>query len=168
MNYNTFEISQAIKNFFIDNKYTINRSGLCRKIGIRHQPISDLILGTTVCLHQEYINKLLPSLYERGFYYTEMKIDLAFIQTKVCRYFNVPIDKVKSESRKGELVTARQFIFKFGREIAKLTLAKIGAETGDKGHVTVSHGIKTLNNLIETERKTKLHYLALEKRLKQA
>lgn len=165
MKYNTLEICKAIVDFVKVNKDVLKYEGLCSRAGVSRVPLKNLISGRYKTLDREYIDKLLPHLYQYGFYY---EIDLPYIQTTICRYFNVPIDKVKSNSRKGELVSARQFIFKFGREIAKLTLEKLGNDTGGKDHVTVMKAIERLDNLIETEHKTKIHYLALEKRLKQA
>lgn len=166
MRYNTNEISKEIKDFIIKQKDIIKYGGICRRGGVKFQPLADLLYGHNIALDRDYIDKILPHLIEFGFIYSKMVINLSFIQKKVCSYFNVPIDKVKSNSRKGEIVEARRFIFKFGSELAKISFQQIGRETGEKDHSTVGHGIKTLNNLIETERKTKLYFEDLGKQLK--
>jgi hypothetical protein len=166
MKYNTIDISQQIKDFLLKKKGDINKSKLCRQAEVRYQPISDLIYGKCFCFSPEYINKLLPYLHEYGFLYKDTTIDLAYIQEKTSHYFNVPIGKVKSESRKPELVQARQFIFKLSRKYSNITLREAGEKTGNKTHASVINAIKTLNGHIETESRTRAYYNHLEKQLK--
>ena len=55
-------------------------------------------------------------------------------------------------SRKRELVQSRQLSMTILKEETTLSLAKIGAEYG-KDHATVLHAVKTINNLMDTDKK---------------
>ncbi len=60
-------------------------------------------------------------------------------------------------SNKSKLVEARAICYSLGRNIAKLELSKLG-EPFNRDHSTVIHGMKTLKNLIETEKSTAHKY----------
>jgi len=60
-----------------------------------------------------------------------------------------------SKTRKKESVQARQIAMYFSIEFTKHSLAYIGKEIGGKKHSTVIHSYRTVNNLIETDKKYK-------------
>jgi chromosomal replication initiator protein len=71
----------------------------------------------------------------------------------VCKYFNIKQEIFQSKTQKREIVFARQIAFYFARKYTKLSLAKIGEKVGGKDHATVRHGIITVENLMETNKK---------------
>jgi chromosomal replication initiator protein len=74
----------------------------------------------------------------------------------VSRLLNVPIDDIKSKSRKRELITARNLIcYHYKTTRIDYTLEKIGHLIGNKDHATVLHGLKTYNNLYQTDKQFK-------------
>jgi len=80
------------------------------------------------------------------------KLKIDYIQKVVCEYFNVPIEMIQSNTRKREIVQARQVAMFFAMHMTKATCAFIGANIGNKDHATVTHSVKTITNLMETDR----------------
>lgn len=83
----------------------------------------------------------------------EMSID--DIQQVVCDHFDMPISALQSKTRKREVVQARQIAMYFCKTLTKASLASIGAQVGKKDHATVLYACKTVNNLIEIDKKFK-------------
>lgn len=96
---------------------------------------------------------------------TTHEISLDYIQKVVCDYFNLPIDLLKSKTRKREVVQARQIAMYFAKSLTKSSLSTIGAHCGGKDHATVLHACRTVNNLMDTDKKFKSHVTDLQKRI---
>lgn len=96
---------------------------------------------------------------------TTREVSVDYIQKVVCDYFNLPIELLKSKTRKREVVQARQIAMFFSKQHTKLSLASIGAQCGGKDHATVLHACKTVNNLIETDKRFKGYITDLEKKI---
>jgi chromosomal replication initiator protein len=54
----------------------------------------------------------------------------------------------------------------FAKNMTKASLASIGAAIGGKDHATVLHACKTVNNLIDYDKKFRMDLEEIEKRLK--
>ena len=97
---------------------------------------------------------------------TSRDISIDFIQKIVCDYFGIPVDRISSKTRKREVVQARQLAMYFSKKLTKSSLASIGLQCGNKDHATVLHACRTVNNLIETDKKYKSNVDELEKKIK--
>ena len=96
---------------------------------------------------------------------TAREVSIEYIQKVVCDYFDLPIEMLKSKTRKREVVQARQISMYFSKKMTKSSLASIGAHCGGKDHATVLHACRTVVNLSETDKQFR-HYLEeLEKKL---
>jgi len=93
------------------------------------------------------------------------EISIEYIQKMVCDYFDMPMDLMKSKSRKREVVQARQIAMYFSKAFTKSSLATIGAHCGGKDHATVLHACKTVNNLMETDKQFRAYVDDLEKKI---
>jgi chromosomal replication initiator protein len=109
-------------------------------------------------LAKDMIDKLVKS--------TRREISIDYIQKVVCNYFSMPVDLLGSKTRKREIVQARQIAMYFAKSMTKASLASIGSSIGGKDHATVLHACKTVNNLIETDKRFKIDLEEIEKRLK--
>ncbi len=109
-------------------------------------------------LAKEVIDKLIKN--------TKRELSIDYIQKVVCSYFNVPVEMLISTTRKREIVQARQIAMFFSKSLTKSSLATIGSQIGDKDHATVLHACKTVNNLLETDKRFKFQIDEIEKRLK--
>lgn len=67
---------------------------------------------------------------------------------------------ISEKSRRFDLVFARACYFKICRDLTNNSYQKIGSSLG-KNHATVMHGIKTLNDLIETDKDLQNRYYTL-------
>ena len=96
---------------------------------------------------------------------TAREVSIDYIQKVVCDYFDLPIELLKSKTRKREVVQARQIAMYFAKKMTKSSLASIGAHCGGKDHATVLHACRTVNNLIDTDKKFKAQVVDLQKRI---
>ncbi len=96
---------------------------------------------------------------------TAREVSIDYIQKVVCDYFDLPIELLKSKTRKREVVQARQIAMYFAKKMTKSSLASIGAHCGGKDHATVLHACRTVNNLQETDKQFRSYLEDLEKKL---
>jgi len=96
---------------------------------------------------------------------TAREVSIDYIQKVVCDYFDLPIELLKSKTRKREVVQARQIAMFFAKKMTKSSLANIGMHCGGKDHATVLHACKTVNNLIETDKRFRSYITDLEKKI---
>lgn len=96
---------------------------------------------------------------------TAREVSIDYIQKVVCDYFDLPIELLKSKTRKREIVQARQIAMYFAKKMTKSSLASIGAHCGGKDHATVLHACRTVNNLQETDKHFRKYLEDLEKKL---
>ena len=112
----------------------------------------------TLDLTREMIDKLIKN--------TKREISIDYIQKVVCSYFNIGVEQLQSKTRKREIVQARQVAMFFSKSLTKSSLATIGTQIGGKDHATVLHACKTVNNLIDTDKRFRLQIDEIEKKLK--
>jgi len=96
---------------------------------------------------------------------TAREVSIDYIQKVVCDYFDLPIELLKSKTRKREIVQARQIAMFFAKKMTKSSLASIGAQCGGKDHATVLHACRTVSDLSETDKQFKRYLEELEKKL---
>jgi chromosomal replication initiator protein len=96
---------------------------------------------------------------------TTREVSIDYIQKVVCDYFDMPIELLKSKTRKREIVQARQLAMYFAKQLTKNSLATIGAQCGNKDHATVLHACRTVNNLAETDKRFRTYVEDIEKKL---
>jgi chromosomal replication initiator protein len=96
---------------------------------------------------------------------TTREISIDFIQKIVSDYFNLPLELLKSKTRKREVVQARQIAMFFAKNMTKSSLASIGLQCGGKDHATVLHACRTVNNLMETDKKFRVYIDEIEKKI---
>jgi len=96
---------------------------------------------------------------------TVREVSIDYIQKVVCDYFNIPIETMKSKTRKREIVQCRQLAMFFSKQMTKNSLAMIGKYCGNKDHATVLHACKTVNNLADTDKRFKGYISDIEKKL---
>lgn len=93
------------------------------------------------------------------------EVSIDYIQKVVCDYFDLPVELMKSKTRKREVVQARQLAMYFAKQYTKSSLATIGAHCGGKDHATVLHACKTVNNLMDTDKRFRAYVQELEKKI---
>src|SRR5690554_100547 len=94
------------------------------------------------------------------------EISIEYIEKLVCDYFEVPIEMVRSKTRKREIVQARQISMYLAKYHTKSSLKSIGAFFGGRDHSTVIYACQTVVDLIETDKKFKSYVQDIQKKLK--
>jgi chromosomal replication initiator protein len=110
--------------------------------------------------------ELAKQMIDRFVVNTTRDINVEYIQKIVCDYFNINLDTLNSKTRKREIVQARQLVMYFAKEYTKSSLAMIGMHCGNKDHATVLHAVRTVNNLLETDKQFRGYVKDLEKKIK--
>ncbi|HEY1023974.1 MAG TPA: chromosomal replication initiator protein DnaA [Sphingobacteriaceae bacterium] len=96
------------------------------------------------------------------------EISMEYIQKLVCEYFEVPVDMVKSKTRKREIVQARQISMYLAKSHTKTSLKSIGQFFGGRDHSTVIYACQTVEDLIDTDKKFKGYVADIQKKLKMS
>ncbi|MXV13683.1 chromosomal replication initiator protein DnaA [Hufsiella ginkgonis] len=96
------------------------------------------------------------------------EISMEYIQKLVCEYFEVPVEMVKSKTRKREIVQARQISMYLAKSHTKTSLKSIGQFFGGRDHSTVIYACQTVEDLIDTDKKFKAYVLDIQKKLKMS
>jgi len=96
------------------------------------------------------------------------EISMEYIQSLVCEYFEVPVDMVKSQTRKREIVQARQISMYLAKAHTKSSLKSIGHFFGGRDHSTVIYACQTVEDLIDTDKKFKGYVADIQKKLKMS
>ncbi len=113
--------------------------------------------AVTIDLAKQMIDKFVKN--------TAREVSIDYIQKVVCDYFDLPIELLKSKTRKREVVQARQIAMYFAKQMTKSSLANIGAHCGGKDHATVLHACKTVNNLVDTDKQFRGYVDDLKKKI---
>jgi chromosomal replication initiator protein len=113
--------------------------------------------SVTIDLARQLIDKFVKN--------TTREVSIELIQKIVCDYFNMSVEMMKSKTRRREVVQARQIAMFFAKNMTKSSLATIGMNCGNKDHATVLHAYRTVNNLIDTDKRFRTYIEDLEKRL---
>ena len=79
------------------------------------------------------------------------ELTIESIHKLVCEHLDLPYKKLLLNSRKREVVLARQIAMYFSKTMTKSTLKSIGDHFGGKDHTTVMHSCKNVQNLIDTD-----------------
>jgi len=94
------------------------------------------------------------------------EISIDYIQKIISDYFDIPVEKINSKTRKREVVQARQLSMYFSKRFTKSSLSTIGLHCGNKDHATVLHACRTINNLKETDKQFREYIGDIEKKIK--
>jgi len=90
-------------------------------------------------------------------------LTIEHIQKLVSEHFDLPIDMLKSKTRKRNIVQARQISMYFAKNLTKSSLANIGKHFGGRDHSTVIHAYQTVLDLMQTDNKFKNKVNELER-----
>ena len=71
----------------------------------------------------------------------------------VCDYFKVETSSMQEDTRKREVVLARQIAMYLCKKLTNDSLSVIGANLGNRRHTTVVYACKAIEGLIETDKK---------------
>jgi len=123
------------------------------------------LLAQSTLNRKEITIDLAKNMLDKFVKNTVREVSIDYIQKVVCDYFDIPIETMKSKTRKREIVQCRQLAMYFSKQMTKNSLAMIGKHCGNKDHATVLHACKTVNNLADTDKRFKGYISDIEKKL---
>jgi len=112
----------------------------------------------TIDLAKEMIDKYVKS--------NAKEISMEYIQKVVSDYFGFPPEGITANSRKREIVLARQMSMYFAKKYTKLPYTTIGTHFGNRDHATVLYACRSIENLIDIDKKVKLYVEDIDKKMK--
>jgi chromosomal replication initiator protein len=93
-------------------------------------------------------------------------ISVENILQMVAEHFDIDLKKMQGNTRKREVVVARQLSMYLAKAYTKTSLKMIGNHFGGKDHSTVIYSCRAVQDLIDTDAKFKTAVESLERRLK--
>lgn len=96
-----------------------------------------------------------------------LSLSLEQIRKVVCTYFNIAESEIQTNSRKKNIVTARQIAMYLSKQYTSASLSAIGNVIGGRNHATVSHSLSVVQNMIETDPEFKSALNAIENKLRK-
>ncbi len=96
--------------------------------------------------------------------HTEVNVD--YLQKTVAGHYKIPLEQLKSKSRKREIVTARQVAMYLAKKHTNHSLKSIGHYFGGRDHSTVIHALQVVNNLLDTDQPFRLSFEDLQQKIK--
>jgi chromosomal replication initiator protein len=112
----------------------------------------------TLSLAQELIDKIVST--------PKNDISVAKIKKTVCDYFGITPEILLSNTRKREIVQARQIAMYLSRNLTNTSLDSIGSQIGGKNHATVLYACNTVCDLMDTDRTFRQYISDIEKELR--
>lgn len=95
---------------------------------------------------------LAKQMVERFVNNSNREITITYIINAVCEEMGTSQADFFTKSRKRNIVQARQLSMYFSKKYTKAPLITIGEQCGGKDHATVIHSLKTVTNLLETDK----------------
>ncbi|MFN4254085.1 MAG: chromosomal replication initiator protein DnaA [Saprospiraceae bacterium] len=94
------------------------------------------------------------------------EITVEFIQQLVAEHFNVPVERLHHETRKRNVVIARQLSMYLAKKLTNKSLKGIGENFGGRDHSTVIYSCKAVQDMMDTDMIFKDTVAELEKKLR--
>jgi len=108
--------------------------------------------------------ELAQSILEKLTEQTKREWSVDDILQEVSNYFHIDPNLVISNTRRREVVQARQVAMYFAKHLTNASLKGIGTQLGKKDHATVLHACRTVDDLMSTDRRFKLQIQELERK----
>lgn len=105
---------------------------------------------------------IFPGLKNSGF---KHGVNMDKIMKVVSSFYSIHPSVITAKTRRREIVQARQICMYLSVKYTKNSLADIGYNFGGYDHATVLHAKKTINNLLETDRKFSFQFEQIEELL---
>ncbi len=96
---------------------------------------------------------------------TVKEVSVEYIINAVCDYFKISPEQMGLNTRKRQVVQARQIAMYLSKKYSNASLASIGQQCGKKDHATVHHACKTIANQLETDKQFKVMFADIEKKI---
>ena len=109
--------------------------------------------------------ELAQEIIERFIRNSVREVSVEYIMNVVCDYFSLPIEILSQNTRKHEVVQARQVVMYFAKKYSNCSLTVIGQQCGGKDHATVHHACKTVSDRLDTDKQFRTIMAEIEKKI---
>ncbi|MDR2868624.1 MAG: chromosomal replication initiator protein DnaA, partial [Bacteroidales bacterium] len=116
--------------------------------------------------HKEITVELATTMIDKYVKASAKEISIDYIQKMVSDYFRIPVATINDNSRKREIVLARQICMYFSKKYTKMPYATIGLHCGKRDHATVLYSCRNIENLCDTDKNIKQYVEDIEKKIK--
>lgn len=96
---------------------------------------------------------------------TAKEISMEIIRKQVADFYKLTIEEINSNSRKRNIVQARQICMALCKHHTNTSLQQIGDNFGKRAHATVLHALKAVENLIQTNELVKYEYNKIKEQI---
>ena len=83
------------------------------------------------------------------------QITVQDIINRVCTAFSVTEEEIIGQSRRKNIVEARQVVAYLSRKVLDMSLSAVGLHLGGRDHTTIMHAQRKIENLIKKDQKFK-------------
>ncbi len=115
--------------------------------------------------HREIDLELTKEVIKNFVTQMDEEITVEFIQELVGEHFGVEVKKLQSKSRKRTIVIARQLSMYLAKKLTDKSLKYIGKNFGGRDHSTVIYSVRSVQDLMETDKVFKETVEELEKNI---
>jgi chromosomal replication initiator protein len=120
-------------------------------------------------LNSRHVDMELAKEVIRNFVSTINKeITVEFIQQLVAEHFDVPTERLQQETRKRNVVIARQLSMYLAKNLTNKSLKAIGERFGGRDHSTVIYSCKAVQDMMDTDMIFKDTVAEIEKKIKMS
>jgi len=123
------------------------------------------LLAQSTLNKKEITLELTQTTIEKLVKHKKRKLTIDYILKKVSEYYHIDEDCMMSNSRKREIVQARQVAMYFAKQLTNVSYGGIGVQMGKKNHATVLHACRIVNDQMGIDRKFKMQIEDLEEKL---
>jgi len=94
------------------------------------------------------------------------EVNVDTIIEAVCRHYNMNEEALQKDTRKREIVVARQVAMYLCKELTQTSLSTIGMRLGNRNHATVLYSCKTVKDMIDTDKDFESHIKQIENNIR--
>lgn len=94
-------------------------------------------------------------------------ISVEHVLDRVCQYYHIEREEVRTSSRKRDVCQARQIAMYLSKRLTNSSVTEIGRTIGNRDHATVLHACKVVTDLMAVDKNYKQAVTQIEKQIKQ-
>ncbi|MEO1219198.1 MAG: chromosomal replication initiator protein DnaA [Bacteroidota bacterium] len=97
----------------------------------------------------------------------DAEVGIDYLQKIVSEHYQISLERLKSKSRKKEIVMARHVAMYLAKKYTNHSLKSIGYYCGGRDHSTVIHALQTINDMLTTQPQFKASLEELKNKVKR-
>ena len=109
--------------------------------------------------------EMAQQIIERYVRNTVKEVSVDYIINIVCEHFKITPEQMALNTRKHQVVQARQIAMYLSKRYSNASLVTIGQLCGKKDHATVHHACKAIADRLETDKQFKVMFADIEKKI---